>query len=130
MIRRKNKTRSVLVIEDEVDVLRFASRVLELEGYVILEAGDGERGLALARSGKVDLILLDLILPKRDGWSVLAELKTDATFSKIPVVIFTASAETQQREKVFSMGAADCLVKPLSAARLRETVARILRGER
>ena len=128
--KTKNKTSTILIIEDEGDVLKFASRVLELEGYSILEAEDGERGIALVRSRKVDLILLDLRLPKRDGWSVLAELNADGTLSKIPVVIFTASAERQQREKVFSMGATACLVKPLSAAHLRETVARTLRGEK
>ena len=126
----KKKAKTVLIVEDELDVRKFASRVLELEGYGVLEAEDGERGMALVRSRKVDLILLDLRLPKRDGWSVLAEVKADETLSKIPVVIFTASAERQQREKVFSMGATAWLVKPLSAAHLRETVARILRGER
>jgi CheY-like chemotaxis protein len=128
LLRRKNRAKTVLIIEDELDVLKFASRVLELEGYDIIEAADGEEGMAQVRGGKVDLVLLDLRLPGRDGWSVLAELKADKSLGKIPVVIFTASAEVQQRDKVFSMGAAGCLVKPLSAASLREMVARILSG--
>ena len=122
----KHEAETILVIEDEVDVRNFVSRVLELEGYRTLQAEDGNQGIKIARKNSLALILLDLRLPERDGWSVLAEMKEDAVLSAIPVVVLSASAETAQRERAFSEGAVDYLVKPISAASLRETVTRIL----
>ena len=123
---KRPETKTVLIIEDEADIRNFASRVLELEGYRVLQAADGDEGLVLARENRIALILLDLRLPGHDGWVVLAKLKSEAALSAIPVVVFTASAEAAQRDRALSMGAADYLVKPLSAASLRESVSRIL----
>ena len=120
----------VLIIEDEVAIRRFASRVLEMEGFNVLEADNGEQGLELARQHKCALVLLDLSLPGHDGWIVLERLKSVPKFSTIPVIIFTASAGIAQREKAFRMGAADYLVKPLSAAGLKKAVIRILHQSR
>ncbi|MBL7125567.1 MAG: response regulator, partial [Dehalococcoidales bacterium] len=75
---------------------------------------------------RVDLVLLDLILPKIDGWTVLKELKSNPELSSMPVVVFTASAAVSQRNRALDMGAVDYLVKPLSAANLKETIAHIL----
>ena len=124
------KTKVVLVIEDEADVRNFAVRVLELEGYRVLQAEDGDTGLRLVGENRIALVLLDLRLPGRDGWAVLAQMKSEPELLPIPVVVFTASASITQREKAFQMGAADYLVKPLSAARLRKAVARILQQTR
>ena len=121
---RERKT--VLIIEDEADIRNFASRVLELEGYRVIQAADADEGLKLIRKNRVALVLLDLKLPGRDGWVVLEELRSTPAFSGIPVIVFTALAEAAQRDRVLSMGAADYLVKPLSAASLRESIARIL----
>ena len=115
-----------LIIEDEAEVRNFASRVLELEGYAVLQAEDAETGLTLARKNRVALVLLDLRLPQRDGWSVLAEMKADAELRDISVIIFSASAATPQQEKAFAMGADDYLTKPLSAAKLRDCIAHVL----
>ena len=123
---KRPETKTVLIIEDEADIRNFASRVLELEGYRILQAADGDEGLVLARENRIALILLDLRLPGHDGWVVLEELRSNPAFSGIPVIVFTASAEVRQRDRALSMGAADYLVKPLSAASLRESVSRIL----
>jgi DNA-binding response OmpR family regulator len=124
---KKRKTKTVLIIEDEADIRNFASRVLELEGYRVLQAADGDEGLRLARKSPVALVLLDLKLPGCDGWVVLTELKSAPALSTIPVILFTASAAVTQRDRALSIGAADYLVKPLSAASLRESVSRILR---
>jgi len=120
------ETKTVLVIEDEAEVLKFASRVLELEGYRVLQAGDGETGLRLVRGNQVALVLLDLRLPGRDGWAVLEQMKSESELLVIPVIVFTASAGVSQRERALSMGAVDYLVKPLSAVTLKGAVARIL----
>ena len=127
---RKGKTKTVLVIEDEADVLNFASRVLELEGYRVLQAEDGDEGLRLVSKNQVALVLLDLLLPGRSGWEVLDQLKKEPELSSIPVVVFTASAGVPQQRRALSMGAADYMVKPLSAASLRGAVNRILRRKR
>ncbi len=122
--RRKPKT--VLIIEDVADILNFASRVLELEGYRVLQASDGKEGMRLVREGGISLVLLDLRLSGHNGWAALKQMKSDPELSAIPIIVFTASAGVSQREKALSLGAADYLVKPLSAARLRKTVARVL----
>jgi len=127
---RKDEPKTVLIIEDEAEVRNFASRVLELEGYRILQAKDGAEGLRLVRRGGISLVLLDLKLPRGDGWVVLEQVKKEPELSSIPVIVFTASVAEPQRERALAMGAADYLVKPLSAATLRESVARILRRKR
>lgn len=124
---KKRETKTVLIIEDETNVRHFASRTLELEGYHILQAEDGKEGMRLMKEGRVSLVLLDLRLPKRNGWAVLVRMKSEPELSAIPVIVFTASAGVPQRERALSMGAADYLVKPLSAASLKEAIARILR---
>jgi CheY-like chemotaxis protein len=126
-VAKRRETKTVLIIEDEALVRNFASRVLELDGYRVLGAGTGEDGLRLARKNKVALVLLDLRLPRDDGWMVLEQIKKDPELSAIPVVVFTASAGVPQRNRALVMGAADYLVKPLSAAELREAVGRVLR---
>lgn len=123
---KSSERKTVLIIEDEADIRYFASRVLEFEGYAVLEAESGEEGLKLVREEQVSLVLLDLRLPGIDGWAVLEQMKAEPELSTIPVIIFTASAAVPQHDRAFSMGAVDYLVKPVSAASLKEAVARIL----
>ena len=129
MVKRGSKA-TVLIIEDEGDIRTFASRVFELEGYHVLQAVDGDEGLRLARQGGIGLVLLDLRLPRRDGWAVLSQMKSNPGLSLIPVVVFTASAGAPQRSRALAAGAADYLVKPLSAASLKKAISRILRQKR
>jgi DNA-binding response OmpR family regulator len=117
---------TALIIDDEPDIQNFISRVLELEGYHVLKAGDGNIGMAILKEHPTDIVLLDLRLPGTDGWSVLHEIKRTPELVKIPVVVITAIAETTQRQKTLRMGATQYLIKPLSAHRLSRTVAEIL----
>jgi DNA-binding response OmpR family regulator len=123
--QNKNAKEFVLLIEDDADVRKFASLVLELEEYSVLQAENGEQGLELARNNKCSLVLLDLRLSGLDGWSVLKEFKDDPHLSNIPVFVFSASADIVFREKAMDLGAADYLLKPLSAADLRNAVANV-----
>ena len=91
---RKQKPKTVLIIEDELDILNFISRVLELEGYNVLKASDGRSGMDIIRNKPVTLVMLDLRLPGPDGWSILREIKRNPDFSHIPVVVLTAIAES------------------------------------
>ncbi len=127
---KTHETKTVLIIEDEAEIRNFASRVLELEGYRVLQAENGEEGMGLVRKSRISLVLLDLRLPGHDGWVELEQIKNEPELSAIPVIVFTASAGVSQQERALSMGAADYLVKPLSAARLRKAVARVLHRER
>ena len=126
---KRNRKDIVLVIEDEVDVRKFASRVLTLEGFTVLETDNGEQGLKLVRKNKCALVLLDLRLPGRDGWFVLKKMKEDPALRDVPVIVFTASAGIPQRERALRMGAVDYLIKPLSAAAIRDSVARAMKPQ-
>jgi DNA-binding response OmpR family regulator len=122
--------KTVLIIEDEADIRQFASRVLELEGYRVFEAGDGHTGLELLRENRVSLVLLDLRLPGPDGWWVLRTIKQSPELAPIPVIVLTAIAEPVQRKKTLSMGAVKYLVKPLSAGSLSRNIAGVLNQKR
>ena len=108
----------------------MASRVLELEGFAVLQAKNGDEGLRLMQERTCDLVLLDLRMQGRDGWSVLEEMKAAPELSGIPVVMFTASADRFQVDKARNQGVQDYLVKPLSVTRLRERVGQALAGAR
>ena len=129
-MRNKDEPGAVLVIEDDPAIRKFACRALELEGYRVLQAEDADEGMRLASQESVSLILLDLRLPGRDGWSLLKELKSTAGLADIPVVVCTASVAVSQKERAMRMGAAGYLKKPLGVASLRQEVKRILGGER
>jgi DNA-binding response OmpR family regulator len=119
--KKHNKT--ILIIEDDTDIRNFISRVLELEGYTVLEASNGDTGMELIREHPISLVLLDLRLPGPDGWSILRTLKHHHEFSSIPVVVLTAIAESMQRKKTLRMGASQYLIKPLSAHGLSQAIA-------
>jgi DNA-binding response OmpR family regulator len=125
-MEKKLNQKSVLIIEDEIDIRSFIARVLELEGYKVFEASDGTTGMLILRENSISLVLLDLRLPGPDGWSILREIKRNPDLDKIPVVVLTAIAETIQRKKTLRMGATSYLVKPLSARSLSKTIADIL----
>ena len=126
---RKTKTQTVLIIEDDLDIQNFISRVLELEGYRVIRASDGQMGLEMINENPVSLVLLDLRLPGPDGWSILQEIKGNPAHSKVPVVVLTAIAESVQQRRTLRMGASKYLIKPLSAHNLSKTVASILHQE-
>jgi DNA-binding response OmpR family regulator len=101
-----------LVIEDEPRILGFLARGLEAEGYAVVGARDGREGLALAEQLRCDLVILDLLLPRLDGLSVLREL--EATQPELPVVIVSARADLSTKLRGFGLGARDYLTKPFS----------------
>ena len=115
-----NTQKTVLIVEDEkniVDILRFN---LQREGYQTLEAYDGESGLALAVSANPDLILLDVMLPKMNGFDVCKSLRGQG--SSVPVIILTAREEESDKVLGLEIGADDYITKPFS---MRELIARV-----
>ena len=115
----------VVVIEDEQAIRRGVSDALRASGYEAAEAGDGVGGLEAAVRVGVDLVLLDLMLPRRDGLSVLAEVRK--TRPTLPVIILTARGSEDDRVRGLKMGADDYIVKPFSARELLARVEAVLR---
>jgi len=103
--------KKILFIEDEPTLQKTAGEFLEQKGYEVQKALDGETGLKLAREHKPDLILLDLILPKKDGFEVLKELKGDKETADIAVIILTNLEGGVDVEKALELGATTYLVK-------------------
>lgn len=117
--------KTILVVDDEKNIVEVLKLRLEASGYKVDAAYDGEEGLAKARNGKYDLILLDLTLPKRDGQSVCLELKMDSKVSKIPIVMLTARAQAKEKEIGQKMGADAYITKPFDPKELLSTIQRL-----
>ena len=112
-------TETILVVEDEEHVRELVSVYLRKEGYRVETAEDGEKALAMVRSSVPDLILLDLMLPKLDGWTVCREIRKTMT---VPIIMLTARGEESDRVLGLELGADDYITKPFSP---REMVARV-----
>jgi DNA-binding response OmpR family regulator len=119
------QARRVLVIEDEAPIRRGVIDALRASGYEAAEAADGDSGLAAAMHPRLDLVLLDLRLPKRDGMELLGELRR--VRPALPVVILTARGAEQDRVLGLKRGADDYVVKPFSARELLARVEAVLR---
>lgn len=103
--------KKILFIEDEPTLQKTVGEVLSQEGFLILEALNGEIGLATAKSEKPDLILLDLILPKKDGFEVIEELKKDPETAHIKIIVLTNLESSKDVERALALGATNYLVK-------------------
>ncbi|TRZ48727.1 DNA-binding response regulator [bacterium] len=120
-ILRKQK---ILVVDDEKDLTALVSLHMKMAGFEVLTANNGEKALDLSREEKPDLIILDLMLPKIDGWQVCEQLRQDAVTKDIPVIMLTARTQIEDKLKGFEAGADDYVTKPFSP---RELVARVKR---
>lgn len=103
--------KKILFVEDEPNLQAVLTKALEREKFEIIQAYDGARGLQLARDAHPDLILLDLIIPKKNGFSVLEELKKDEKTKKIPVIVLTNLEQSENIEQALTLGALTYLVK-------------------
>lgn len=117
----------VLVVEDEKDIADLIMFNLQRAGYEVIQAHDGIKGVETALSERPDLIVLDLMLPGRDGYSVFREVRRDSRTSHIPVIMLTARAQTEDRIQGLEAGADDYLTKPFSPKELVLRVNAILK---
>jgi len=108
----------ILIVDDEADLVSVLRLGLELEGFEVIDAGDGEEGLRRAREDRPELMLLDLMLPKLDGYKVCRSLKFDERFKSLPIFILSARPGEQDRRLAFEMGADLFITKPYEMADL------------
>jgi two-component system, OmpR family, phosphate regulon response regulator PhoB len=101
----------VLFVEDDAAVAEMYRLKLELDGYTVTIAPDGEEGLKMAKESPPDILFLDIRLPKMDGFSVLESLRADATLKHIPVIILSNYGEAELVERGLKLGALDYLIK-------------------
>ena len=116
----------ILCIEDEPEMIDLTRLVLEREGFEVLGAVGGQRGLEVVRREKPDLVLLDLMMPDIDGWEVYRQMKADVELARIPVVVVTARA--QSIDKVLGLQVAkvdDYITKPFGPKELLASIQRI-----
>ncbi len=118
---RAGNGRSVLVVDDDPIMRDLLERILGRHGYRVTSAPDGRAGLELARRDPPSAIVLDVVMPEMDGWSLLAALKRDPDLAKIPVIVQTV---LKDRSTGFALGAAEYIEMPLDAARLLGALAR------
>ncbi len=109
----------VLVVDDDPNARDLLAATVRREGYRVIESIDGESALALAREWRPDVVTLDVLMPRMDGWAVLTALKSDPELAEIPVIIVTV---LEDRGIAVSLGAAEFLTKPVDRARLAATL--------
>ncbi len=121
-------SRKILIIEDEADIREAVEASLKSRGYAVIAAADGEEGLSKVRSARPDLVLLDIVMPKVDGWQVLKAIRNDEDEAtrKLPVVMLTANRQTSSLVESQSQKATDYLMKPFDIETLMRFVKRYI----
>jgi DNA-binding response OmpR family regulator len=117
---------SVLIVDDDPVVRRMLQLSFESEGFDVLTAGDGIEGLEAMRSGKPDVVVLDIMMPKLDGMKVMRELMTDDELRGMPVILLSAKATSLDIDLGLKAGAADYVTKPCDPIDLVERVRSLL----
>ncbi len=107
-----DQAKKILVVEDDLVSQRVLSARLEINGYEVITAQDGEEGLGKARKENPDLVILDLMLPKMTGYEVCRMLKFDDKYKEIPIVILSSLDQQDEREKAIKAGADAYFIKP------------------
>ena len=117
----------ILLSEDEEDMVFAVTLQLEAAGYEVIKAGDGEEALRKARKEMPDLMILDVMMPKMDGYKVCRMLKYDNKYSKIPIIMFTARAQDSDRKMGKEVGADAYITKPFDPNVLLDKIRELLK---
>jgi DNA-binding response OmpR family regulator len=120
--------KKILVVDDEVDLVKTVQFSLEAEGYKVLISYNGEDALNQSRKENPDLILLDIMLPKLDGYKVCRLLKFDDRYKHIPILMLTAKTQQKDRSLGMETGADEYITKPFDMEELMEKVKVYLKG--
>lgn len=116
----------IMVVDDEIINLRLVSRLLEIEGYEVISAQNGEAALRLIGQSPPDLAFLDVMMPDMDGYELCRRLRQNPKTAGIPIVMLTATVDENDRLKGIEAGADDCLPKPFDLEMLRTLVTKFL----
>jgi two-component system alkaline phosphatase synthesis response regulator PhoP len=116
----------VLIIDDEAPIRLLCRVNLEAEGMDVLEAADGEKGIELARRERPDVILLDVMMPRLDGWDVAQLLVSDELTKEVPIVFLTARAEVRDRARGLDIGGIEYVTKPFNPLELASLIESLL----
>ena len=116
----------ILVVDDEIYIVHILDFSLGMEGYEVITALDGEQALEKARAEKPDLIVLDIMMPKLDGYETCKMLKAEADTKDIPVILLSAKGRNVDQKIGFEVGADDYITKPFSPRKLVERINAIL----
>jgi DNA-binding response OmpR family regulator len=110
--------RKILIVDDEKVILKVLRIRLTKLGYEVREAADGEQALEQLENDDFDLLICDIVMPKKDGWQVLKEVKSNPRTKELPVIILTAKDEAPDRLKGYALGADYYMTKPFTKAQL------------
>ena len=114
--------RKILIVDDEVYILHILDFSLGAEGYEVITAADGEEAIDKARLEKPDLVVLDVMMPKVDGFEACRRLKNDPETRELPVILLTAKGREVDRKMGIEVGADDYMVKPFSPSKLIQKI--------
>jgi two-component system, OmpR family, alkaline phosphatase synthesis response regulator PhoP len=117
----------LLVVDDDPQIVRLLQAYLEQAGFVVLTAPDGELAWQLIRRERPDLVVLDLMLPKRDGWDITRRVRADEHLAGMPIVLLTARVADSDKMEGFDLGADDYITKPFNAPEVVARVRAVLR---
>jgi len=120
------KKKKILVVEDEPYIAQGLEARLQLEGYDVITAGDGKEGVSQARSERPDLVIMDLMMPKVNGFDACKMLKADDKTKKIPIIVLTAMKTLGNTDDAFTSGADAFLAKPFKNERLLEKIQKLI----
>ncbi len=116
----------ILLVDDEPSIVKMVAKRLEVEGFDVLVAMDGQEGLSKAQTEHPDLVILDLMLPKLNGYEICTMLKQDTRYQKIPIILFTAKTQEKDEKLGVECGADAFVRKPFRAQELTEHIRRLL----
>src|SRR5262249_56676746 len=123
---RRRRMPKILIVDDEADNLELLSRRLARRGFAVVTAGGAADGLVRARAELPNVILMDVKMPDMDGYEATRRLKADAATARIPVVMLTAQAMPEDRDRALEAGADEYESKPVDLARLLEKIGALL----
>jgi len=118
--------RKILIVDDEPYILNILDFSLDAEGYAVVQAADGEEAVALARDTSPDLVIMDVMMPRSDGFEACRRLKADPETAHIPVLLLTARNSSEDRRRGEEAGADGYITKPFSPQRLLDKVQQFL----
>lgn len=120
----------ILIVDDEADIAKALTLRLEASGYKVIAASDGLMGLEMIRSEKPDLVLLDIMLPKLDGFKVCRMVKFDENLKNIPIIILTAKATEIDKTTGGDVGAEEYVTKPFDPEKLMAMIQKYTQGKK